>query len=45
MVGAETRTCRSTKRPGVGSVTGFIEMTGVAEVMGMPFAFPIKAWS
>lgn len=43
MVGAETRTCRSTMRPGTGNMTGLIEKTGVAEGMGMLFALPIKA--
>lgn len=45
IVGAETRSCKSTMRPGTWSVRGLIEMTGVGAVDGRYAASPISAWS
>lgn len=43
VTGAETLSCRSTRRSGYGSVIGWTEMIGVDDEVGMLAAFPIKA--
>lgn len=39
VVGAETRICRSTRRPGTDTTTGLTEMTGVGVLTGYAFGF------